>query len=256
VHRRAIAFAAAAVVAATSVATAQKRDTVPTFEQLDMQAQFLMDYLRCSANSFNALQSGVIAPLDSGTHILCAVIKDRMTSAFVKADSSWKRPIKLSILDPVRMVERREPTDTAEILVLLRAQRYADWLTWKDSAAGPRGLPVVYRADTVIHVWIFPLVRQTDTSRLVGGERHYVFPSDAKKEISAAPVPPVRPVLRVGGSWLIKSVGDSIPTLSEILAAYVLAEDRQEVTIELPKRFLKLVTATNAGAWIWLPKKP
>jgi hypothetical protein len=154
------------------------------------------------------------------------------------------------------MVERREPTDTAEILVLLRAQRYADWLAWKDSAAGPRGLPVVYRADTVIHVWMFPLVNESDTSRLVGGERHYVFPSDAKKELSAAPVPAVRPVVRVGDSWLIKSVGDSIPTLSEILAAYVLAEDRLDVTIELPHRFLKLLTRPNMGTWIWLPKKP
>jgi hypothetical protein len=31
---------------------------------------------------------------------------------------------------------------------------------------------------------------------------------------------------------------------------------RQDVTMELPSRFLKLVTATNAGVWVWLPKKP
>ena len=117
-------------------------------------------------------------------------------------------------------------------------------------------MPAVYRADTVIHVWIFPLVGATTADRLVGGERHFVFPSDAKRELSAAPVPRIRPIERGnGGGWLIKSIGDSIPTLSEILAAHVLAEDHQEVTIDLPKRLVKLVTSPpTMGAWIWIAK--
>jgi hypothetical protein len=256
VHRRAIAFVVAAWLSIPASARAQTRNTVSAFDRLDMQAQFFMGYLRCSAASFTALTSHVIASVDSGTYTLCAQVKDRMVAAFVKLDSSGKRASRLTILDPTRMVERREPTDTAEILVLLRAQRYADWLTWKDSANGPRGLPVVYRADTVIHVWILPVVGETPDSMFVGGERHYTFPGDAKKEIATAPVAPRRLVKRVNGSLVIASVGDSIPTFSEILMAHIIAEDHRDVTIELPRHFLKLATTPDMGAWLWLPKKP
>ena len=215
-----------------------------------------MDYLRCSSKSFHALQRGVIAPLDSGSHVLCAMIGNRMAAAYVTFDSSGKRPSRVSILDPERMVERREPTDTAEILILLRAQRYADWLAWKDSVHGPRGIPVVYRADTVIHVWMFPAIGDTPADVMVGGERHYVFPRDAKKEISSAPVPPRRLAREVNGERVIVSEGDSIPTFAEVLAAYIIAEDRRPVTIELPRHFLKLSTAPSMGVWVWLPRKP
>jgi hypothetical protein len=154
------------------------------------------------------------------------------------------------------MVERREPTDTAEILVLLRAQRYADWLAWKDSVNGPRGLPVVFRADTLINVWMFPLVGGTPDSAYVGGERQYIFPADARKELWVAPVSPRRLVQNVPGGRVIKSVGDSVPTFAEVLMANVFAEDHLDVTIELPKYYLKLATSPNAGVWLWIPRKP
>lgn len=243
-------------MSAASVSAAQAPAKLSRFDSLDLQAQFIMEYLRCSASTYNAVEARVIAPLDSGTYTLCADIGHRMTAAFVKFDSTGKRPKRLTILDPRRMVERREPVDTAEILVLLRAQRYADWLAWKDSVHGPRGLPVVYRADTLIHVWMFPVAGDTVTNMIVGGERHYVFPRDAKQELSSDPVPPSRIVKRVNGAHLIQSLGDSIPTFSEILAAHMIAEDRQEVTIELPRHFLKLLTGPGMGAWIWIPKKP
>jgi hypothetical protein len=252
-HRGAVALAIAVISAAS--AGAQSGD-LSVFDRLDLQAQFIMGYLRCTANSFNAERAGVVPPQDSSIHVLCARVGDRMIAALVKTDSSWKRATSLVALDPNLKVRIQEPIDTAEVLVLLRAQRYADWLTWKDSTAGARGLPVVYRADTLIHVWIIPETMLPTPALFAGGLRHFVFPSDAKKELYADPVPPVRPVKRVNGEWLITSAGDSIPTFSEILLAHMLAEDRMGVTIELPARFLKLITSPAMGAWVWLPKKP
>jgi hypothetical protein len=252
-HRGAVGLLLGVALAGST--QAQPADTLSDFHRLDLQAQVFMNYLRCSANTFNAQNAGVVPPADSGTHILCASIKGRMIAAMVKTDSSWNRAISFVALDPNRKVRISEPVDTAEVLVLLRAQRFADWLTWKDSTAGPRGLSIVYRADTVIHVWVVPETMVSPTKLSVGGLRHFVLSADARKQHSADPVPPMRPVSWVNGEWLFTSIGDPIPNFAEILLAHILAEDRMAVTIELPKHYLKLITKPGMGAWVWLPKK-
>ena len=253
-HRRAIALALALTAAR---AGAQVSDSLAgTFAILDRQALIFMTHLRCQSNTFHALNARVVPPMDSGSHVLCARINGRMIAAIVKTDSSWKRATSFVALDPTLKIRVNEPLDTAEVLVLLRAQRYADWLTWKDSTAGPRGLAIVYRADTLIHVWVIPETMLPSGKLFVGGERHFVFPPDAKKELLADPVPPLREVKRVNDEWLIPSSGESIPTFSEILLAHMLAEDRMAVTIDLPKHFLKFAAGSGTGAWLWLPKKP
>ena len=94
-YRRAVALALSAAMSVASPAGAQKRDTLSTFDRLDLQAQLFMDYLRCSASAFNAIQAKVMAPPDSGTHILCAMVKDRMIAAFVKSESArWGKVIR------------------------------------------------------------------------------------------------------------------------------------------------------------------
>ena len=68
------------------------------------------------------------------------------------------------------------------------------------------------------------------------------------------PVPPVRPITQANGEWVIQSIGDSIPTFSEILMAHIMAEDHFPLTIDLPRQLLRLVTTPGMGAWVWTRK--
>jgi hypothetical protein len=203
--------------------------------------------------------------LDS-SDVVCVWAPDqgRTVGVIVQTDSTGKKAKKFIAIDPDFGVRLVNAMDTTAALEVLRAQRYAAWLDWKPRDTLP-SLPIVaYRTDTLIHVWVIPaaIMPVPSSHPSVGGERHYVFPADAKKELYAVPPPKMHTVKgETAGEWVIETT-DSIPTFSELLMAHMLRMDERAVTIVTPTRVLKLSGGPGAGSgpgvvgWVILPKKP
>lgn len=256
-----IRAAAAAVVLAAALSRGAAGQSSAgfseAFDRVDRQAQRVTAHLSCVSRATVAERTGVAPAADSaGTHLICAELRRGLVAAYVATDSSWKRATRLVAVDPERGVRITEPVDTAEILVLLRAQRYSQWLVSRSPDDTVGFLPVVYRVDTTIHVWMIPESILPMPTPSTGGERRYVFPADARKELYADPVPPRRPIKPpTAGEWMVES-SDSIPSFSEMLFANMMNMDGQPVAIVMPTKVARLVGPPRRAVWVFVSKKP
>lgn len=248
------------VVLCGSAATSQGPSTFSSdFDRADREAQTVVEHLKCYIDLAATVKHDSVAlHRFMANDVICALLGGRMLGAIVATDSTWKHVTDLIMIDPVKRVQIAPSVDTTELLTLIRAERYAKWL---DAGAGDstEAFPtVVYRADTTIRVWIIPptIMPRRPGTATTGGERLYVFPRDAKKELYAVPAPARRDIKGlVNGEWIIDSRSDSIPTFSELLLANMLFMNRDPVSIVMPTRIAKLVGPPGMGMWVFFPNK-
>lgn len=232
------------------------------FDSVDRHAQEVARHLKCLGDaSLPGRRGGIAASDTAGTHLMCARWEGGLAALYIATDSTWKVATKFAAFDPVSAARIMAPFDTANVLLLLRARRYAQWMVSK----GPPGPsdsvgylpPVVYRTDTVIQVWIIPgAILPVQADPRTGGEYHYVLPRDARKEISVDSNPVMRPIRKVQGSeWIVES-RDSVPNFSELLFVNILSLGGIESSIVTPTRVAKLVGPPDMAMWVFLPRKP
>jgi hypothetical protein len=268
VHRRAIVAAALATALPAASLIAQDSAYSRAFDRADRDPQTVVAHLRCISELVARVRnSGLRSQLDSADVICVHITKpvDRFVGVIVRTDSTWRKATRFVAIEPDFGGHLVNPLDTADVLVLLRAQRYAEWLDAKRGDTS-RSLPtVVYRTDTLIHAWIIPaaIIPWPSRQAYVGGERHYVFPADAKKELFVVPPPAIRPVKgdTADGQWVIESA-DSIPTFSELLMAHMVRMEDRPATILTPTRTARLsggksiFSGVGVVGWSFTPRKP
>ena len=176
----------------------------------------------------------------------------RRHGVILTADTTLTRVTKFNVVDFGTRQLYRGPVDTAAVLNLLRAQ---DAATERGYAAYEKAqrqfTPLAFRTDgDSIWAWLIPIT--PTPSPMLGGERGELYTPDGRTRVRevdgfawyrAFAIPDT-------GTVVIVSKGDSLPTMTEMMAAKALNEAGRTVRIDTKARSSTLGGRGSAAIWV------
>ena len=261
-----LAIVAVASIGISSVAAAQDippqinnpfpkmpEGVVPRFDLRDSRALDMLQYMHCMNETVGAAKQGRLGTVPSSALIVCVRQPEewRGVAGQLSADRQDFRILsQLSLRNRARTTES---VDTATAAALARA-------LLRGAATAERGgtrysfTAVPLKFETFIEVWFMP-VQNSATQMLVGGDSLIQMTTDGKREQGHfEKSPKIRELsMPSGQSYVIESVEDDIPLVSELLAARLALTRVHEVRIRT-KKFESVISNTTRK-WLHAPRR-
>ncbi len=149
--------------------------------------------------------------------------------------------------------------DTAGVTAIARAERAAQRRGAKGFYDDKRSFsPLAIRSDgDTIEVWLIPAAVYSARTRMVGGERGYVFTPNGRQLVrevdSFADYREIQ--LPDSGQIRIQSTQAAIPTFSEFVLANLLHDSGRWVAIETRRMTSFLVAGRGGDAWMHVARR-
>lgn len=258
---RVLFFFLMAAVSRVSPAQAPTAAWSKAFDEADRESRHMLAALECVAGIGGAVRRGLFGPTAAtANNAVCVETRDGNLAVLLTVDSLFKAPSEFVAVNLAAQSPVRSAVDTAAILAVARAEAIAGQRGGADYEK--RRLQVAeisYRvANDSLQVWLLPATAVQGPPFSVGGERGYLFSPDGKtvfREIDRLSDYRLL-TLADTGTLTIRSSGDSLPLLSEMLLANLLNKLGRSVTIELPPLTATLVGRGASAVWVHQARKP
>ena len=203
------------------------------FAERDARARAAVAYLHCLQGTINALRGGALGNVPTGWSIACVEQGREWRGVFGELGESG---IAVRLQYAFRAkggVITRDPVDTSRVNGVARALLRG--LSVPVPGAGKYEFtPVPLPQPTFMEVWFLPV--PTNPGRpIVGGDSLIQMTSDGTRELGhARSTPPIRVLTppSTAQSWTVPSLEESLPTVSELMAAYLALDVVKEVKIK------------------------
>lgn len=218
------------------------------FAERDARARAALGYLRCMQGTVNALRSGALGAVPRDWAIACIEQRNEWRGVFGQLGEVGIEVRLQYAFRGDRGVVTRDPVDTARVNGAARALLRG--LAAPLPGAGTYEFtPVPLSQGTFLEVWFLPV--PGDPSRMViGGDSLIQMTPDGVRELGhGMTTPPIRRVTLAAGTprWALASSEERIPTVSELMAAYLAIGMIPEVRIRT--REYESMLTRNAKGW-------
>lgn len=227
---------------------------VPRFDLRDTRALDMLQYMHCMNTTTAAAKQGVMGAVPDDALVVCVREPNgwRGVAGLLSADRSDFRVVSQLALrgTAVRTTER---VDTGSAAAIARAML-------RGAATPARGgsryafTAVPLKLPTFVEVWFMP-VQNSATKMYVGGDSLIQMTTDGRREqghFSSSPA--VREIpMPSGQTFVIESVEDEIPLVSELLAARLALTRVHEVRIRT-RRYDSVISNTTRK-WAHSPRR-
>ena len=189
--------------------------------------------MHCLQGTINALRAGALGSVSTGWSIACVEQGKEWRGVFGElGETGIAVRLQVSFRDG-RATITREPVDTARVNGSARALLRG--LSVPLPGKGKYEFtPVPLPQGTFLEVWFLPV--PTDPGRpIVGGDSLIQMTPDGTRELGhSTSTPPIRLLTpsTTGQSWTVPSLEERIPTVSELMAAYLALDVVKEVRIK------------------------
>lgn len=219
------------------------------FAERDARARAAVAYLRCLQSTINALRSGALGDVPTSWSIACVQqgkewrgVFGELTETGIRVHRQWA---------PSRgdkgMVTR-DAVDTNRVNGAARAL-----LRGLSAPAPGRGkyefTPVPLPQGTFMEVWFLP-VPSNPAGPVVGGDSLIQMSANGVRELGhSRSTPPIRLLTAPANteSWVVPSLEEQIPAVSELMAAYIALDFVKEVKIKT--RQYESTISRNTKTW-------
>ena len=224
------------------------------FAERDARARAALGYLHCIQSTINALRSGSLGNVPKAWAIACVEqgkewrgVFGELTETGIAVRLQWV-PSRGD-----RGMLTRDRVDTNRVNGAARALLRG--LSAPLPGAGKYEFtPVTLPQGTYLEVWFLP-VPSTPGRPVVGGDSLIQMVPEGTRELGhSRTTPPIRVLAPPtnGESWTVPSLEERIPTLSEIMAAYLALDVVKEVTIKTRQYESKI----SRDAKLWTHRQP
>jgi hypothetical protein len=223
------------------------------FAERDARARAAVGYLRCLQGTINALRGGALGNVPTSWSIACVEQGREWRGVFGElGETGIDVRLQLAFRGE-RPSLTRDPVDTARVNGTARA-------LLRGLAAPMPGsgkyefTPVPLPQGTFLEVWFLPV--PTNPGRpIVGGDSLIQMTPDGVRELGhARSTPPIRLLTPPANaqSWTVPSLEERIPTVSELMAAYLALDAVSEVKIKT-RQYESTISRSAKG---WTHRQP
>ena len=222
-----------------------------TFEELfaerDARARSAVGYMRCLQGTINALRGGALGNVPTGWSIACVEQGKEWRGVFGElGETGIAVRLQVAFRDG-RGAITRDAVDTARVNGAARALLRG--LSVPLPGAGKYEFtPVPLPQPTFMELWFLPV--PNGGRPIVGGDSLIQMTTDGTRELGhAKSTPPIRLLTppSTAESWTVPSLEERIPTVSELVAAYLALEVVKEVRIKT--RQYESTISRDAKGW-------
>ena len=219
------------------------------FAERDARARDAVGYLQCLQSTINALRAGTLGQVSTSFSIACVEQGKEWRGVFGElGESGIAVRLQWAPARGDRGMITRDPVDTNRVNGAARA------LLRGLSAPHPgKGkyefIPIPLPQGTFIEVWFLP-VPAGPGRHVVGGDSLIQMSPDGARELGhSKSVPPIRVLTAPTNaqSWTVPSLEERIPTVSELMAAYLALDVVKEVKIKT--RQYESTISRDAKGW-------